>query len=925
METVPDIFPEDPVDLDGDDGIFGDQVRHLGRLLGETIRVQEGEQIFALIEEIRRATVSFYRDFDPEARKQLERVLGGLAPGTAVRIARAFGYFLHLVNIAEDQQHIRRARSDEIAGRQPRNGSLARALERAAESGWTGSDLADFFADAHIRPVLTAHPTEVRRKSTMRRESAVAGLLDERARGHLTPGELEEVEDKLARAMLVLWQTTLLRETGLDVVDEVENGLSCFEDVFFREVPRLYARLEDGLAALDPDSASGPLPPFLRIGSWIGGDRDGNPHVTAPVLRETLRRHGARALDFYLLELGKLRQELSLSTTIVNVSDALRDLAENSPDKSPHRAAEPYRRAIAGIIARLEATRTAICSETESAGTDAAPYASPDRLLEDLRIIHESLAENGSEPITRGRLRLLQRAVTCFGFHLASLDTRQNSDVLETVLAELLELAKPPARYSDLDEDGRIEILRRELRNHRRLADADGHRSAVAETELAIFRAAREGMAAHGPEALSTAIVSNTRSASDILGLAVLLKESGLADADGACSLDLVPLFETIADLRNSDAIMDRLLSVPEYRRLVDGRGGIQEIMLGYSDSNKDGGYVTSGWEIYRAQTRLVALCRHHGVRLRLFHGRGGTVGRGGGPSYQAVRGQPAGSVDGQIRLTEQGEVLSSKYTNPALGRHNLEILVAATLEASLPEDREAKVPDSYVDAMDDLSEYAYAAYCGLVHDTPGFAEFFRASTVVNEIARLNIGSRPASRKAGGRIRDLRAIPWVFSWSQCRVMLPGWFGFGTAVSRWLAEDGAGGIALLREMYREWPFFRTLLSNMDMVLSKTNMAIASRYAALVPDAALRDLIFSRIDEERTETVQALLEISKTDRLLASSPLLTLSLHNRLAYIDPLNHMQIELLKAYREQPDDPNVLRGLLLTINGISAGLRNSG
>ena len=923
MEAAPDLFPEDPVEFDEDDGVFRDQVQHLGRLLGETIRAQEGEDVFELIEEVRGATVSFYRDFDPEARRRLERVLGGLAPRTVVRIARAFGYFLHLVNIAEDQQHIRRARSDEIAGRQPRDGSLARALERAAEAGWTSSDLAGFFADAHIRPVLTAHPTEVRRKSTLRRESAVAGLLDERARGHLTPGELGEVDDKLARAMLVLWQTTLLRETPLDVIDEVENGLSCFEDAFFRELPRLHARLEDGLAEPGSGPAPGALPPFLRIGSWIGGDRDGNPYVTAQVLRETLHRHGARALDFYLVELGKLRQELSLSTTIVNVSDSLCALAEQSPDRSPHRVAEPYRRAIAGIIARLEATRAMIGGTAESAGAGAAPYASPDMLLEDLGVIHESLAANGSEPLTRGRLRLLRSAVACFGFHLASLDMRQNSDVLETVLAELLESAEPPVRYRDLAEDERVEVLRQELREPRRLTAADGERSAVAEAELSIFRAAREGVAVHGPEALAAAIVSNTTSASDILGLAVLLKEAGLADADGACSLDPVPLFETIADLRNSDVIMDRLLSVPEYRRLVDGRGGIQEVMLGYSDSNKDGGYVTSGWEIYRAQLRLVALCRRHGVRLRLFHGRGGTIGRGGGPSYQAIRAQPAGSVEGQIRLTEQGEVLSSKYANPALGRHNLEILAAATLEASMTGGREAGIPEAYSDAMDSLSGYAYAAYRDLVHDTPGFAEFFRASTVVNEIARLNIGSRPASRKAGGRIGDLRAIPWVFSWSQCRVMLPGWFGFGTAVSRWLA--GAGGIALLREMYREWPFFRTLLSNMDMVISKTNMAIASRYAALVSDAALRDPIFSRIDEERTETVRALLEISKTDRLLAGSPLLTLSLHNRLAYVDPLNHMQVELLKAHRERPDDPDVLRGLLLTINGISAGLRNSG
>ncbi|MCG8512351.1 MAG: phosphoenolpyruvate carboxylase, partial [Rhodospirillales bacterium] len=412
-----------------------------------------------------------------------------------------------------------------------------------------------------------------------------------------------------------------------------------------------------------------------------------------------------------------------------------------------------------------------------------------------------------------------------------------------------------------------------------------------------------------------------------ILGLAVLLKQVGLIDGDGRAKLNLVPLFETIDDLRRSVEIMDALFSTPEYRRLVESRGNLQEIMLGYSDSNKDGGYVTSGWELFKAEIGLVDLCRRHGVQLRLFHGRGGTVGRGGGPSFDAIVAQPAGAVDGQIRLTEQGEIISSKYTNPKLGRRNLEIHVAATLEASLLHAKgdEDDIPAEFTAAMDRLSELAFRAYRSLVFETPDFTEYFRASTVINEISSLNIGSRPASRKATGEISDLRAIPWVFSWSQCRVMLPGWFGFGSAVKNWRAENSGNGIDLLRRMYREWPFFRTLLSNMDMVLAKSNMAIASRYADLVPDKDLREDIFRQLREEREATIDALFEITETDRLLADNPLLARSIENRFPYIDPLNHLQVDLLRMHRSGTEDPKVLHGLKLTINGISAGLRNSG
>jgi phosphoenolpyruvate carboxylase len=410
-----------------------------------------------------------------------------------------------------------------------------------------------------------------------------------------------------------------------------------------------------------------------------------------------------------------------------------------------------------------------------------------------------------------------------------------------------------------------------------------------------------------------------------MLEVALLLKEVGLVDPSGRSAINVVPLFETIGDLQASSAIMDRLLSLHEYRKVVDSRGAVQEVMLGYSDSNKDGGFVTSGWELYKAEIGLVEVFERHDVRLRLFHGRGGSVGRGGGPSYEAIVAQPGGAVNGQIRITEQGEIISSKYSNAEVGRSNLEILAAATLETSLLQPRQSAPRREYLEAMDRLSALAFKAYRALVYETEGFAEYFWASTVITEIATLNIGSRPASRKKTREIEDLRAIPWVFSWAQCRLMLPGWYGFGSAVEAWVAEHPDKGMAFLRELYREWPFFRMLLSNMDMVLSKSSIAIASRYAELVPDTKLRENIFDRIRREWHASVDSLLDVMDHQRLLQGNPLLERSIRNRFPYLDPLNHVQVELLRKHRAQNPDEQVLRGIQLTINGISAGLRNSG
>jgi phosphoenolpyruvate carboxylase len=711
------------------------------------------------------------------------------------------------------------------------------------------------------------------------------------------------------------------------VIDEVANGLSYYDYTFLDELPRFYATLEAQLGDAGC-RVDGGLGSFLRIGSWIGGDRDGNPFVTADVLRAALHAQSGRVCRHYLDELHRLGGELSLDSRLVGTSAALDSLAARSPDRSANRESEPYRRAVTGMYARLSATAHELGhldAPLHPIG-DAAPYGDSGEFLADLDVIAQSLAVNGSAALAAGRLDPLRRAVDVFGFHLASLDLRQNSDVHERAIDEMLGLVQPGLNYTRLGEPERVRLLLTELGTARPLSSPHLAYSPETESELAILRAAAEAHRRYGRAAVPHYVISKATSVSDILETAVLLKEVGLLrPGEGALDIDIVPLFETIDDLRQCGAVMDKLLGIYEYARLLDSRGRVQEIMLGYSDSNKDGGYLTSGWELYKAEIALVDVFRRYDVKLSLFHGRGGSVGRGGGPSYQAILAQPAGAVQGAIRITEQGEVIASKYSNPELGRRNLEILAAATFEATLLQPSDAATPPEFLAAMDFLSAAAYRAYRDLVYETPGFDRFFRESTVIGEIANLNIGSRPASRKASERIEDLRAIPWVFSWAQCRLMLPGWYGFGSAVDAWLAARPDDGLALLRAMHRGWPFFQMLLSNMDMVLAKSDLAIASRYAELVEDEALRERIFTRLRAEWQSVVSALSAIMRQNSLLESNPLLARSIRNRFPYMDPLNHMQIELLRRYRAGDRHEAVVTGIHLTINGVAAGLRNSG
>jgi len=906
------------------DAPLREDIRYLGRLLGDVLRAQEGKATFDLVESIRQLAVRYRRDADESQRGELESMLNRLSHEDTIAVVRAFGYFSHLANIAEDIHHNRRRRAHQVKGDTRQDGSFQLAIERLSNAGYSLDDIAAFFDRALVRPVLTAHPTEVQRKSVLDCQRAIASLMMERDRLQLTADELAANEEALKRVVLTLWQTSEIRSFKLHVRDEIENGLSYYQYTFLRQLPQLYAEIEDALAS------DNPLPPFFRIGSWIGGDRDGNPYVTHDVTLWAMERHSAVALAYYLAETHQLGGELSLSDRLIEITPALRALADASPDHSTSRAEEPYRRALTGIYGRLSATNAALghAEPNRRAVVDAEPYRHAAEFVADLDVLIDSLRSNRAALLARGRLRGLRRAATVFGFNLAPLDMRQHSGLLENAVAELFVRARVLDNYSALSESEKRALLIGELQTPRPLRSPHLEYSAEVAEELAIFSSAAEIHRRFGREAMPNHIVSKTDEVSDLLELALLLKEVGLLlpAETPTLSMNVVPLFETIDDLRNCGRIMNDLFSIPYYRQLLASRGNTQEVMLGYSDSNKDGGFLTANWELYKAEVELVRVFTAYGINLRLFHGRGGSVGRGGGPSYYGILAQPPGSVNGQIRITEQGEVIASKYSDPEIGRKNLETLVAATLEATLLKGNPIEGKESeYVAAMEELSEYAYTAYRHLVYETPDFNRYFRESTPIGEIADLNLGSRPASRKKSDAISDLRAIPWVFSWSQSRVIIPGWYGFGTAIHKYLERTKGAGVTLLRDMYKRWPFFQTMLSNMDMVMSKTDLSIGARYSELVVDRQLATRVFNRIETEWQATRDALLSITEQKDFLAGNSMLARSFQNRRPYIDPLNHLQVELIRRYRQGDADEAVKRAIHLTINGVAAGLRNSG
>ena len=906
-----------------------EDIRLLGAILGETVREQNGEDVFDLVE---RARVESFRVRRSEIdRTELASMFDGIDIHQAIPVIRAFTHFALLANVAEDIHRERRRAIHVAGGEPPQDSSLAATYVKLDSAELDSATVADALDGALVSPVITAHPTETRRRTIFDTQHRITELMRLRMHGHTHTDDGRDIELELRRHILTLWQTALIRLSRLKIQDEIETGLRYYPAAFFEVVPKVNAEVRNALRARWPD-AELLSQPILRPGSWIGGDRDGNPNVTADVVRLATGGAAYTALEHYFTEITALEEELSMSARLVKVSDELAALADQCHE--PARADEPYRRALRVIHARLTTTATEILDRQPEHELDLGldRYQSPAELLADLDVVDTSLRGNGSAVLADDRLARLREAVHVFGFHLSGLDMRQNSEVHEEVVAELLAWAGVHPDYRSLPEPDRVEVLAAEVATRRPLIGEGARLSELARKELDIVASAARAVNVFGPAAVPNYVISMCQSVSDMLEAAVLLKEVGLLSVIGGVSgsdiyapVGIVPLFETIDDLQRGSSILEQALDLPVYRAIVAARGDSQEVMLGYSDSNKDGGYLAANWALYRAELDLVESARKTGMRLRLFHGRGGTVGRGGGPSYDAIRAQPPGAVNGSLRITEQGEVIAAKYAEPQIAHRNLETLLAATLEATLLDvEGLGDAAGPAYEVLDEVAARAQRAYSELVHETPGFVEYFKASTPVSEIGALNIGSRPTSRKPTTSISDLRAIPWVLAWSQSRVMLPGWYGTGTAFEGWINE-GDGRLEVLRDLYRRWPFFRTVLSNMAQVLAKSDMGLAAHYSELVPDEQLRRRVFDKIVAEHTRTIRMHKLITGQDDLLADNPALARSVFNRFPYLEPLNHLQVELLRRYRSGDDDELVQRGILLTMSGLATALRNSG
>ncbi len=910
--------------------LLSEQIHLLGDLLGQTIVEQEGRGLFDLVEEVR-ALAKAHRAGDAAAGVRLLARIEALPLPEARGVVKAFSSYFQLVNLAEEEERIRvvrrRAEEARTQGR-PMDETVSAALLTLREQGVTAGEIQTLVDGLLVMPVFTAHPTEAKRRTVLTKLGRIAETLDVLDFRALTPEETEETLETLREEVVSLWETDQTRSYRPRVIDEVRNGLFYFETTLFDLAPRIERRLREGLRAVYPQHAFR-VPHFLRFGSWIGGDRDGNPFVTPAVTEETLREHKAVALRLYQRALDRMRAHLSMSDARGVSPELLASLAADAalfPDEE-RRARERYRRQahrqkMAFIYRKLSAT-------LEAAGrpwrTDYRPrpgtYRDAEDFLTDLRLVESSLRAHGGPRLAEGRLGTLLAQAEIFGFHLATLDLRQHAERHTSALAEVFARYGLGEDYPQWTEERREEVLTSELLNPRPLTGRLDFSEATNET-LEVFRLARRAHERLGARATDTYIVSMTRGPSDVLAVLLMAKDAGVADR-----LDVVPLFETVADLHAAPRTMERLFANSAYARHLAARGRGQPIMIGYSDSNKDAGYLTANWELHLAQRALAATCRTHGATLTLFHGRGGSVGRGGGPTNRAILAQPSESVGGRLRLTEQGEAITNRYTSRDLAGRHLEQLLHAVLLAS--GKRPIKSPSrggAWEAAMNALSPLAEKAYRDLVQGQPALMPYFRAATPVEEIGRLNLGSRPAFRGGVPSFANLRAIPWVFAWTQSRVAVPGWYGFGSALLTWAGEDSARWDTLAT-MYREWPFFRTVVDNSQVSLRKADMLIAEVYSGLA-DPETRAAVFPALRSEHERTAAGLCRLTGQRDLLDLQPWLKRSIRVRNPYIDPMNYAQAALLRRLRALPEGPEAeaLRGaVLLSVNGIAAGLRNTG
>jgi phosphoenolpyruvate carboxylase len=894
-------------------------IRRLVGLLGETLARQEGPEVLELIESVRALVRT-----DPAAAAGL---LGGLEPATAALLVRAFGAYFHLANVCEQ---VHRAR-DLTRRRLAVGGWLDRTVDRVRAAGMAPEQIAAGLGRLSVRPVFTAHPTEAARRSTLAKLSQVAQLMDERP---ASVADTRRVQHRLAEVVELLWQTDELRATRPQPVDEARNAVYYLAELARRATPDVLEDLAEAAAELGVR-----LPPTARpltFGTWIGGDRDGNPNVTARATGEVMVLAHEHGIAVALEIIDQLRQDMSQSSLIVGAGPELLERLAADLDRLPevaerHRrlnAEEPYRLALTCIRTKLANTRTRIARN--AAHVPGRDYLGTPALLDDLMLVRESLAEHGGGVVAAGRLERGIRTIAAFGLGLATLDVREHATAHHEAVAQLVDrLGEAPLPYLELSRAQRIALLTAELTGRRPLAPSPPPLAGTARRTFEAFTAIADLLDRFGPKVVQSYIVSMTTGVDDVLAAVVLAREAGLVDLTGGqARIGFVPLLETPAELAAAASILDGLLRIPPYRRLLALRGDVQEVMLGYSDSTKAGGITTAQWEIHRAQRALRDVATDHGVRLRLFHGRGGSVGRGGGPSHEAILASPWGVLDGEMKVTEQGEVISDKYLLPALARENLALTMAAVIEATLLNRTPRQTPGelkSWDSCMDLVSTAAHRAYLDLV-EHPDLPAYFLAATPVELLGALNIGSRPSRRPDSGRgLAGLRAIPWVFGWTQSRQIVPGWFGVGSGLA---AARAAGHGELLVQMHRRWHFFANFLSNVEITLAKTDLRIAAHYVdGLVPT----DLhhLFERIRTEYDRTVIELLAVTGQDQLLSGDPVLRRTLRTRDAYLAPLSYLQVSLLRRVRELPDDvepdPMLQRALLLSANAIAVGLRNTG
>jgi phosphoenolpyruvate carboxylase len=971
-------------------------IHRLGDLLGQTLIRLGGSKLFETEERVRALCKALRTDHAITDERKLKHLLHGLNLDEAIGVIRAFSVYFQLVNIAEQHHRIRRKRFYELhTPDQPQRGSLADTFSRIKnenrqhENRKLGeSELCKIVQQVidrlDIELVMTAHPTEAARRTLLDKHRRIADLLTAFDDENLPNRKQEELLERLTAEVESIWQTDEVRHTQPTVLDEVNNTLYYFDAALFDSVPILLEELEKRLAENFPGVKLRGAGVPLRFGSWVGGDRDGNPFVTPEVTWETLRLQQRLILRKYRNAVADLSRRLSESSRFTPATDELRESIARDAGEMPQTAAdifkrnpeEPYRQKLSFIYTRLERTlqhNQELISSLRAESPDSLIsirqsstvtvttrlYRAGAELWEDLRLVRDSLRAGKAAYAAREIDRLLTQVAT-FDLYLARLDLRQHSMRHTAALTEITQTLGFEPDYAEMNEEQRIAWLTQELASLRPLVSPDARYSTETTETLNIFRIARRAFNEICANAIGTYIVSMTREVSDLLAVLVLAKEAGLGEwgsgrageresggdeakkslslplsrslalpLSASPTLPIAPLFETIDDLRRAPLVMKRLFEIGVYRRLLAANGDLQEVMIGYSDSSKDGGILTSSWELYKAQESLWAVAREHGVELRLFHGRGGTVGRGGGPSHEAILAQPPETVASRIKITEQGEVVSSKYGLPEIALRSLELTTAATIAASLPQKhRDDRQFAKWKEAMERISQDAFAAYRSFTRETDGFYDYFTQATPVEELQYLRIGSRPAKRREGSRsLDDLRAIPWVFGWTQSRHLLPGWLAVGTALEKFCSKKKK--LELLREMYNEWEFFHSTISNIEMALAKADFQIARQYAACTPDRSLGKRIFEMLEAEYKLACRIVLQITGEKRLLDKSPVLQRSIAVRNPYVDPMSYLQVELLARKRagkaSAEDHEKLLYAILLTINGIAAGMRNTG